>query len=100
MPSKLVHFFSLSVVLTSKILIRAVAKIPPFQRLDLNGNALCSRAIEEITNVMIQNSKILGDFDDNDEEGEDDLSEIEDESEEDEDKEADALADALKDAKI
>lgn len=77
-----------------------------FQKLDLNGNALAPRAVEEITEVLTKAQKRLGDLEDNDEDGEDDLSEIEEESEEDEDEkeqpdeEADALADALKDAKI
>lgn len=86
--------------------IRAVVKSGSFQKLDLNGNALAPRAVEEITRLFAAGKKTLGDLEDNDEDGDDDLSEIDEESEEDEDEkeqqdeEADALADALKDAKI
>jgi Ran GTPase-activating protein (RanGAP) involved in mRNA processing and transport len=103
-------------VLSSCLFFRAVSKISGFEKLDLNGNALCTRAVEQISDVMSKAKKTLGDLEDNDEDGDDDLSEIADESSQDEDDIAEQegrgggedndeevekdLADALKQTKI
>ena len=86
-------------------LARAVAKLPGFKQLELNGNQIFEESIEEIRKVLASAGKTLGSLDDNDEEGEDDLEELEEEEEEEEevlvvesldnDNDADALADAL-----
>ena len=54
---------------------RAVAKLPNFRSLHMDGNAICERGVDEIRGLMIRAGKTIEDMEDNDEEGEDDLEE-------------------------
>ena len=76
-------------------LAKAVAKLPSFSTLKLDGNAICSRGVEEISGVLLRAGKILGDLEDNDEDGDDDLDEDEGEGDEDEEEEDESGADDL-----
>lgn len=91
--------------ITSKgayLLARAVSKQKRFLRLELNGNQLTERAVEEVKNIFNQSGKILGDLDDNDEDGEDDLESVLDDQETDniDNNDEDELVDAMKSTNI
>jgi hypothetical protein len=89
---------------------RAVCKLPKFQLLKLDGNQICAKGIDAIKALMAKHKKEIGgnkaiflqhfcmnnlhvpaDFDENDDEGEDDLDEALGDEEEDEDELAEAL---------
>jgi len=61
-------------------LAKAVAKRTHFQKLELNGNQISSDNVEKVSGLLMRCGKILGDMEDNDEDGDED--EIEEEEEE------------------
>ena len=79
---------------------RAVAKLPKFQTLRMDGNAICERGVEEIRSLLIRADKTLEDMEDNDEEGEDDLEEELAEEPAVEEADIEAVTAALKEAEI
>jgi len=81
-------------------LAKAVSKLPSFSTIKLDGNAICSRGVEEISGVLLRAGKILGDLEDNDEDGDDDLEDDEGEEEGEGDEGADDLAASLASTKL
>jgi Ran GTPase-activating protein 1 len=54
----------------------AVSRIAAFSLLNLDGNEICSSGVELISEKLLSCNKTLGDMEDNDEDGEDDVEEI------------------------
>lgn len=63
------------------LLAKRAASSPSFQLLKIDGNAIVERGVDEIRSVLVRNGKILGDMEDNDEDGDDDLEDVLDEDE-------------------
>lgn len=81
------------------VLARAVAELPQFVNLELNGNQISEAGVEAIKGVLQQAGKVVGDLEDNDEDGDDDLeealAEFEADDAEAEDKEEELLVEAF-----
>ena len=67
------------------IVARAVAKLPRFSILRIDGNQICTRGVEEIAATLTRAGKVLAEMEDNDEDGDDDGLEDALEAAEDED---------------
>lgn len=57
------------------VLAEKICAIDSMELLLLDGNEVCERGIEKVKNLLEQAGKALGDMEDNDDEGEDDLDE-------------------------
>lgn len=58
------------------VLAKTVVKLPAFRTLQLDGNAICSRGVEEVQGILLRGGMLLGDMDENDEDGDDDLEDV------------------------
>ena len=83
------------------VIAKAVAGLPKFQSLRIDGNAISERGVEEMQKVLLRSGKQLEEMEDNDEEGEDDLEdELVEEEPLVEGADMEDVTDALKAAKI
>ena len=79
------------------MLAKRASAMPSFQLLKLDGNAIVERGVDEIRALLLGKGKLLGDLEDNDDEGDDDLDDV---LEECAGEEEDDLVKALESAKI